>query len=166
MTSIAGIPMPFVSPALLAIVALHVAVGLVAVITGLLAMLSRKGPGRHSVFGTVYFWCLATVFGSAAALAGVRWAEDYHLFILGALAFGAVWLGRAAIRHGQPRLHLMSMAASYILLLTAFYVDNGPNLPFWRLLPPIAFWLLPGAIGIPGIAYVLHHHPLTRRTSA
>ena len=27
------------------------------------------------------------------------------------------------------------MGASYILLLTAFYVDNGKNLPLWRELP-------------------------------
>ena len=38
---------------------------------------------------------------------------------------------------------------SYILMLTAFYVDNGKNLPFWKELPQIAFWLLPGAIGVP-----------------
>jgi len=38
----------------------------------------------------------------------------------------------------------MGMGASYILLLAALYLDNGKNLPLWRELPPIAFWLLPG----------------------
>ena len=47
------------------------------------------------------------------------------------------------------------MGASYILLMTAFYVDNGKNLPLWRELPQIAFWLLPAAIGIPLIARAL-----------
>jgi hypothetical protein len=45
------------------------------------------------------------------------------------------------------------MGASYILMLTAFYVDNGPHLPVWRLLPAPAFWLLPAAIGVPLIVY-------------
>jgi hypothetical protein len=45
------------------------------------------------------------------------------------------------------------MGASYILMLTAFYVDNGKNLPVWRALPALAYWIVPGAIGLPLIAY-------------
>jgi hypothetical protein len=41
------------------------------------------------------------------------------------------------------------MGGAYIAMLTAFYVDNGPRLPLWRLLPPLAFWFLPSAIGLP-----------------
>jgi hypothetical protein len=52
---------------------------------------------------------------------------------------------------------------SYILLLTAFYVDNGKNLPLWNKLPQIAFWLLPGAVGIPFIVRALLRHPLALR---
>jgi hypothetical protein len=59
-----------------------------------------------------------------------------------------------------PRLHLTGMGASYILMLTAFYVDNGKNLPLWRELPQIAFWILPSAIGVPLILYALLRHPL------
>jgi hypothetical protein len=55
------------------------------------------------------------------------------------------------------------MGLSYILMLTAFYVDNGKNLPIWRELPQIAFWLLPAAIGIPLIVRALMRHPLARR---
>lgn len=55
------------------------------------------------------------------------------------------------------------MAGSYILLLTAFYADNGKNLPLWRELPPIAFWLLPSAVGLPIIAWALLRHPLVQR---
>jgi len=54
------------------------------------------------------------------------------------------------------------MSASYILLLTAFYVDNGKSLPLWRELPQIAFWLLPSAIGAPIILYALRQHPVIR----
>ena len=52
------------------------------------------------------------------------------------------------------------MGISYILLLMAFYVDNGKNLPLWRELPQIAFWLLPSAIGVPIIIYALQWHPV------
>ena len=55
------------------------------------------------------------------------------------------------------------MGASYILLLTAFYVDNGKNLPLWKDFPPVTYWLLPGAIGTPIIVHALLRHPLIRR---
>jgi hypothetical protein len=58
------------------------------------------------------------------------------------------------------------MGLSYILMLTAFYVDNGKNLPLWRELPQWAFWVLPGAIGIPIIIRAQLRHPLMRRGTA
>jgi hypothetical protein len=53
------------------------------------------------------------------------------------------------------------MGLSYVLLLTAFYVDNGKSLPLWRELPSIAYWP-PAAFGLPLIVYVLIRHPLAR----
>ncbi|MDQ0462343.1 putative membrane protein [Caulobacter ginsengisoli] len=165
-TVVAGIPIPSTSPVFLAGVGLHVAAGLVCVVTGAVAMLSRKAVGRHPTFGGVYYWSLAVVAASAAALAAVRWREDYQLFILACLAFAAAWLGRRARRlawPGWPRWHIAGMGWSYILLLTAFYVDNGRNLPVWRDLPVIAYWTLPAALGLPLMLYALWRHPVVRR---
>jgi len=52
------------------------------------------------------------------------------------------------------------MGTSYVLLLTAFYVDNGKNLPLWKELPQIAFWLLPSVVGVPIILNALWRHPI------
>lgn len=161
--NIAGIPIPSDQPIFLAILAVHVAAGLTAVATGLLAMASHKAPGRHPWAGVWYYRSLATVFVTMAALSAMRWAEDYHLFIIGAVAMTAAVLGRrnAPPRpNAQPRVHVTGMGTSYILLLTAFYVDNGPNLPVWRHLPALAYWVLPGAVGGPLIWHVLRTHPL------
>jgi hypothetical protein len=157
--TVAGIEIPSNSPIFLTIVGLHILVALVCIVTGPVAMLSRKRPGRHPTFGTVYYWFLLAVFASAAALSAMRWAEDYHLFILGALSFASASLGRTARRgrwHNWAALHISGMGLSYVLLVTAFYVDNGRNLPLWKELPPITYWLLPGAVGIPliGRAFV------------
>jgi hypothetical protein len=119
---VAGIPIPSTSPVFLAVVGLHVLVGLVCVIAGAVAMLSPKRAGRHPTFGTIYYWGLVVVFLSATGLSIVRWAEDYHLFILGLAALIAASLGRAARRRrwrGWARLHITGMGTSYILLLTA-----------------------------------------------
>lgn len=164
-TVVLGIPIPSTSPVFLTVVGLHVLIGLVCVVAGAIAMLSPKRSGRHPMFGTIYYWGLVFVFVSATGLSVVRWAEDYHLFILGLLAFIAATLGRAARRRrwsGWVRLHITGMGLSYILLLTAFYVDNGKSLPLWKELPPIAYWLLPAAIGLPLIIHALLRHPLAR----
>ena len=162
-TVVLGIPIPSDDPVFLGVIGIHILFGLAAVITGAVAMLSTKGRGRHSNWGTIYFWCLSGVFATMSALSFMRWADDYHLFILGALSFASAYFGRTAARRRWrqwPRLHLTGMGASYILLLTAFYVDNGKNLPLWRELPEIAFWLLPSAIGIPLIIYALLRHSI------
>jgi hypothetical protein len=162
-TVILGIPIPSTDPVFLAIIGVHVLFGLAAVTVGAVAMLSKKGRGRHSRFGTVYFWCLVGVFLTMSALSFMRWAANYHLFILGALSFAAASFGRMAARQRWPewpRLHLTGMGLSYTLMLTAFYVNNGPNLPLWRELPNLVFWVLPGAIGAPLILYALYRHPV------
>jgi hypothetical protein len=140
------------SPVFLGLVAAHALFALAAVICGATAMFSRKGPGRHPASGTLYYWALTIAFGFSLILTGMRWSEDYPLAILGALAVTAATLGRAARRsrwRAWIPLHIGGMAASYVLMLTAFYVDNGKNLPLWRELPPVAYWLLPTAIGTP-----------------
>jgi hypothetical protein len=164
-TTVAGIEIPSSDPAFLAIVAVHVLFGLACTITGIIAMLSPKRSGRHPWFGTIYYSCLWGVFVTASALAAVRWAEDFHLFFLGALAITVAYLGRKARRKrwsNWVKLHVTGMGMSYILLLTAFYVDNGKSLPLWRDLPPTAYWLLPAAVGIPLIVRALLRHPLAR----
>lgn len=152
-TDLAGIPIPSTDPSFLVIVAIHIAFGIAAVIAGAAAMLSRKGSHRHVRFGSVYFWSLSGIFVTMGVLSALRAAQDWHLFVLGSLSFGAALLGRSFIRRRRPRLHLAGMGASYVIMLTAFYVDNGKNLPLWRDLPSISYWIIPGAIGIPLIAY-------------
>ena len=158
-TIVLGIPVPSANPFFLGVVGVHIAFGLSAVASGLGAMLSRKRRGNHSRFGKIYFWALAGVFTTMSLLSLVRWTEDYPLFILGALSFSTACLGRYSIRHGQPRWHLAGMGASYILMLTAFYVDNGKSLPLWDRLPQVAFWFLPSLIGVPLLAYYLVRLP-------
>jgi len=45
-------------------------------------------------------------------------------------------------------------------MLIAFYVDNGRQLPVWKDLPPVTYWLLPLALGLPLILWALFRHPL------
>jgi hypothetical protein len=141
-----GIPIPSTSPVFLSIVAVHVIAGLICTIAGVVAMLAPKRHGRHPAAGTTYYWSLVVVFVSMTALSILRWPANNHLFVLGIASFGAAVVGRMAKRRagaGWLRVHVTGMGISYVLLLTAFYVDNGPHLPLWRSLPPV------GALGPP-----------------
>lgn len=162
-TIVAGIPISSTSPWFLAGVGLHVAFGLTAVATGATAMLSPKRAGRHPTAGSVYVWALAGVFATASGLAAVRWAQDDVLFGLASLSFGLVLMGRSARRRRWaqwPRWHMTGMGLSYIVMLTAFYVDNGKNLPVWREMPSLVYWLAPSVVGLPILAVAFFRHPL------
>ena len=164
-TVVAGVAIPSTSPWFLGGVAIHVIAALICVVAGLLAMFSPKGLGPHRKWGVTYYRALLVVFVTAAALSAARWAEDFPLFILATGSFAAANLGRAAQRWRRPGgvpVHIAAMGMSYVVLLTTFYVDNGKSLPVWRYLPQIAFWLLPGAIGAPIIAWAVLRHPLSR----
>jgi hypothetical protein len=140
---------------------LHVLAGLTCVLTGVVAITGKKRRGRHPRFGTVYYWSLAVVFASATGMAGIRWEHDSYLFVLGSVAFAVASVGYAARRirwRGWTSFHIAGMSLSYIVLLTAFYVDNGPHLPLWNRLPTIAFWIGPSLIGLPLVARALTHH--------
>jgi len=168
-TVIFGIEIPSTDPVFVGvIVGLHIPLGIACVAAGAVGMLSEKRRGRHSTAGKVYYWCLLALFASATFLSVMRWAENYHLFILGALSFASAWLGRKALRDRWrywARLHITGMGLSYVLLLIAFYVDNGKQLPLWKELPHFTYWLLPLAAGIPLIVRALLWHPLVRKRS-
>jgi hypothetical protein len=56
---------PPTDPLFLAIVGIRVLFGRAALVSGAVAMLTRKGRGRHANYGTIYFWSMArTRFGN------------------------------------------------------------------------------------------------------
>ena len=147
------------APVFLAFLAVHVAAGLAAVIAGAIAALTIKGSPRHIHAGRWFYRAITVVFATATILAAMRWRQDYHLFIIGAAAFTAATIGYQHRRRRRPgdTGHIAGMGAAYTAMLTAFYVDNGPHLPLWDRLPPVAFWVLPAVIGIPLTARAVLH---------
>src|SRR5690348_11851229 len=139
------------APAFLAVLAVHVLAGLTAVITGAVAALARKGSPRHVRAGRWYYRAITAVFATAAALAAMRWAQDWYLLVLGATAFTAATAGYLHRRRHRPgdTGHIAGMGIAYTAMLTAFYVDNGPHLLLWDRVPTLAFWLLPPPSPLP-----------------
>jgi hypothetical protein len=143
--------LPSTAPAFLAFLAVHVLAGLTCAVSGAAAALTRKGSRWHRRLGGLYFRAVCVVFATALVLAVMRWPHDNHLAALGAVSFGGALVGYLARRRHWPgdRAHILGMGTSYIALLTAFYVDNGKQLPLWDRLPTIVYWLGPTLIGAP-----------------
>jgi hypothetical protein len=167
-TTIGGFAIPSANRLFLALVAVHVAAGLIAVIAGIVAMAAPKGRGRHTRAGLIYFRALMVVGVTMSLLALGHWPGDAILFVLGLFSVTAAWIARrAAIRRPRRlRVHIAGMGASYVLLVVAFYVDNGPQLPLWRSLPPVSYWLVPVVVGVPLIMRSVMTHPLVRRSES
>lgn len=165
-TDLFGIPVPSSDRTFLVFVVIHILISLICVVSGLLAMLINKTSSRHPRLGRIYFWSMLSAFVTVAILSIIRWPHNIHLLSIGILATIFTYAGRWLAQHKRinwTRLHTICMGASYILLLTGFYVDNGKNLPFWRLFPQWFFWVFPALIGIPIILYTLSKHPLNRK---
>lgn len=164
-----GIPWPSNDRNFPIVIVIHILLSLTAVICGLGAILKNKTSKGHYAFGKIYYWSILAAFVTVITMAIMRWPYNNHLFLIGLLTVILVFVGRRIARIKRPRwsrLHTVCMGGSYILLITGFYVDNGKNLPFWKLFPQWFFWIFPAVVGIPIILYVLKKHPLNRITNS
>lgn len=157
-----SLPVPAAGPVFLAALAVHVVGGLVCVLAGAGAALSRKGGSRHVRLGRIFAWGIGVVFVTMVVMAVVRWPRDTHLLGIGCVAAAAALLGVADRRRRRHRdgVHIVAMGLSYVALLTGFYVDNAVNLPLWDRLPGWTYWVLPALVGLPVIARALQRRQL------
>jgi hypothetical protein len=161
-----GLEVGSTSAAFLVVLAVHLPAGLFCVITGAAAALTPKTSPRHLRLGRAYYRGLIVVGATAVLLAAQRWDHDAHLLALAVLCLLAATTGVVMRRRNLSGHtgHIVAMGSSYVVLLTAFYVDNGPSLPGWRSLPTPALWLLPSVIAVPLIWRAVRRHRSPRPT--
>lgn len=163
-----GIPVPSTDPVFLAFVVVHIMISLIAVLAGVFAMLSDKRKGTHSLYGRFYLWAMLSSFCTVVILSIMRWPHNIHLLSLGVLAVGSALAGYWLTKNrflNWTRYHTICMGASYILLITGFYVDNGKNLLFWKVFPQWFFWVFPAVVGVPIIIYAFRTNSLNSKSS-
>ncbi|WP_036659570.1 hypothetical protein [Paenisporosarcina sp. HGH0030] len=131
---------------------IHIAAGCICLITGLLAGISKKRKGRHTISGEIYHGFFLLVFISTVVMSIMHWKESAYLFYIGIFSYGLALLGytSAKIRwKNWLRIHIGGMLGSYIGIFTATLVVNIHRIPLLNELPVLIFWFLPTIIGTP-----------------
>ena len=159
-----GYPLSFFLP-----LVVHALAGLMTGVAGIMAFRGPKRPGRHHRWGAGYVWAYTVVFLTATMLSVQRWEADAYLFFLAVIGYGLALCGYRARRFRQePRVrympgkqwvvvHIVGMIGSYVVLWTAFFVDNAHRIPGLNQLPSLTFWVLPTVIGIPFTVLSISH---------
>ena len=151
-----GLPLSFFFP-----LVVHALAGLTTGVTGVVAFSVPKGPARHHRWGKRYLWAYSVVLLTATILSVQRWTADAYLFFLAVLGSSFALVGYSVRRFRQAPwvkhvfgeywvvAHLVGMIGSYVVLWTAFYVDNAHLIPGLKELPTLTFWVLPTVIALP-----------------
>ncbi len=151
-----GLPLPFFLP-----LVVHALAGLTTGVTGVLAFRAPKRRGRHHQWGKIYLWAYSVVFLTATILSLQRMPADIYLLVLATLGYGLALCGYIARRFRLEPIvrrmlgkrwvivHIIGEIGSYVVLWTAFYVDNAHLIPGLKELPTLTFWVLPTLIALP-----------------
>ncbi len=151
-----GFPLSFFLP-----LVVHALAALTTGVTGVITFSRPKRSVRHPRWGVRYLWAYTVVFFTAIILSVQHWPDDASLVVLATIGYGFALGGYGARRFRQePRVrrvlgnqwivaHIVGMIGSYVVLWTAFYVDNAHLIPGLKQLPTLTFWVLPGLIALP-----------------
>ena len=150
-----GFPLSFFLP-----LVVHALGALTTGVTGVITFSRPKRRGRHPKWGGRYLWAYTVVFLTAIILSVRDFPADAYLVVLATLGYGFALGGYGARRFRQEpwlrvlgkqwiSVHIVGMIGSYVVLWTAFYVDNAHLIPGLKQLPTLTFWVLPTVIALP-----------------
>lgn len=95
---------------------LHILVGSIALLSGGIALFSRKGKGLHQKAGNIYFWAMTLVFVTGIIVAGYRF--NRFLFLIAFLSYYSVFAGIRSLKlkklHKDQRPEWYDWAAGII----------------------------------------------------
>lgn len=139
------------------ILSIHIGLGMICLLSGMVSMLAAKKKGRHTRWGEVYHGAYAALAATAIMLAIWKWSEIAYLFYIAVFSYGLAIYGYLARKQKWKswlQHHIRGMLGSYIGAVTALLVNIGDSIPLLNMLPSLFYWFLPTVIGSPLIYIV------------
>lgn len=99
---------------------LHVLTGMTAFVTGLTAIVARKGNKWHIISGRIYFYSMLIVAVSAIFISIYR--ENIFLLAIGVFAFYMTWAGFSSIRNKSLKPKLFDWTLLVLGMITAGFM--------------------------------------------
>ncbi|GAB3246382.1 hypothetical protein GCM10027347_01200 [Larkinella harenae] len=129
------------------ILIIHIAAGFLALLVGLVPMITKKGNRLHKVTGLIFYWCMALVCLTAVYLVFFKPSTVFLLFIA-ILSFYFCFSGRRILRLKKApyQFTLVDQVAAY-LALGASLVMAGLGVQ------SVVNWLNTGHLSLFGLLY-------------
>lgn len=128
---------------IVALLILHVATGITALLVGLIPMFSKKGSRLHNRAGLIYVYCMITVAISALLLCGLQPFKMMRLFLTG-IAIFSFYLSMTGWRAtkqkktgpmvGDRMLTYLTLLVSVAMIGFGIYLMNQPGNVFFPTL--------------------------------
>ena len=105
---------------LTALLIIHIAAGITALLVGLVPMFSQKGNGLHRRTGLIYVWCMIIVALTAILLCGLQPFRMFRLFLAGIAVFSfyLCMTGWRATKQKEGLYARFDKGLAYVTLLT------------------------------------------------
>jgi hypothetical protein len=128
------------------ILSIHIGLGVICLLSGMVSMFAAKKKGGHTKWGEVYHGAYAALAATAIMLAIWKWNEIAYLFYIAVFSYGLAIYGYAARKQKWTNWlqhHIRGMLGSYIGAVTALLVNVGDSIPLLHKLPALSYWFLP-----------------------
>lgn len=126
---------------------IHIAAGFLALLVGVVPMVTKKGNRLHKVTGLIFYWCMAIICLTAVYLVFFKPSTLFLLFIA-ILSFYFCFTGRRILRMKKP--HAQFTRTDHI----AAYGALGASLMMAGLgVQAVVNWLNTGNLSMFGILY-------------
>lgn len=131
---------------------LHIAGGIIGLLTGLINVIRKKGDKNHKILGKLFYYSMLTAGFSSLALSSLR--PNYFLFMVGVFTLYMVSVGQRYLKHKQDDkkiIRYLDWIISTVMLISGllFFV-----LGLLSLLKSNAFGLVFITFGCLGLVFV------------
>jgi len=114
------------------ILMIHIAAGLIVILTGITVLIIHKGGRRHRQLGWIYFWAM---MGISISGVGLLLVDRFNLFLLliAVLTFYISYTGVRSFRRVADRINLLDYCAAGAALLAGLLSTAHGTYNFIRL---------------------------------